>query len=422
MASSTIAMIIVVVVIILFATEVIPLPVTAISACLAMAIFKVIPYSDAFAGFGSDVVFLVIGAIIIGDSLFETGAANVIGNRLIKILGTNEKSFLMVCIAFTAIVSAFLSNTATVAMMMPIIASAAKISEGKITKKNTYMAVGFASVAGGACTLVGSTPQLVAQGVLLNAGLEGMKFFDLAYSGFPKVILMMIYFSTFGYYLQKKVFDFEDLPDIPSDAESSDVPKSTSKMWISVSILIASVFGFVAQIWTVGTVAMVGATLCVITGCIKIKQVYAVMDWSTVVVLGGALGFASGLDQSGAGEIIAHTVIGWLGEDANTWFLLSAIALLCCVMANLMSHTATAAILAPICLTIAKNLGLDPIMMMIVIVMSINMTYITPISTPPNTMTLAAGYRFMDYVKVGTPLNILMYLLNILLIPVLFDI
>lgn len=91
-------------------------------------------------------------------------------------------------------------------------------------------------------------------------------------------------------------------------------------------------------------------------------------------------------------------------------------------MGNLMSHTATAAILSPICLILASDLGLDPIVMMITIVMSVNMTYITPISTPPNTMTLAAGYRFMDYVKLGTPLNILMYILNILLIPLIFDI
>ena len=422
MASSTIAMIIIIAVIILFASELIPLPVTAMSACLAMGIFKVIPYSDAFAGFGSDVVILVVGAIIIGEALFETGAAKEIGHSLIKLLGTNEKLFLMVCIAFTAFVSAFLSNTATVAMMMPIIASAAMNSGGKITKKNTYMAVGYAAVAGGACTLVGSTPQLIAQGVLLNAGLEGMRFFDLAYSGFPKVVLMMIYFCTFGYSLQKKVFDFEDVPDKPSGNESEDAPKSIFKMWISVGILIACVFGFVSQIWTVGTVAMLGAVLCIITGCISMKQVFARMDWTTVVVLGGALGFASGMEQSGAGEIIARTVIGWLGEDVNTWLLLSVIALLSCVMGNVMSHTATAAILSPICLIMAKNLGLDPITMMIVIVMSVNMTYITPISTPPNTMTLAAGYRFMDYVKVGTPLNILMYLLNILLIPVLFDI
>jgi sodium-dependent dicarboxylate transporter 2/3/5 len=365
---------------------------------------------------------LVVGAIVIGETLFETGVAKKIGHKLIGILGTNEKFFLSVCIAFAAILSAFLSNSATVAMMMPIIASAALNSNGKITKKNTYMAVGFASIAGGACTLVGSTPQLIAQGVLLNAGLEGMKFFDLAYSGIPKVIFLIIYYTTFGYALQKKVFDFEDVASVPTEEEEDSNHKSVPKMLLSVVILVLCVVGFVTQIWTVGTVAMLGAVMCVVTRCISIKQVFARMDWTTIVVLGGALGFASGMEKSGAGEIIAMTIIGWLGEDVNTWFLLSVISLLCCVMGNLMSHTASAAILSPICLVLASNLGLDPIIMMITIVMSINMTYITPISTPPNTMTLAAGYRFIDYVKVGTPLNILMYLLNILLIPLLFDI
>ncbi|MGI6751659.1 MAG: SLC13 family permease [Anaerovoracaceae bacterium] len=422
MASSTIAMIIIVATIILFATELVPLPVTAISACLAMGIFNVIPLSSVFSGFGNDVVFLVAGAIVIGEALFETGAAIGIGKRLVKLLGTNEKIFLMVCIAFTGALSAFLSNTATVAMMMPIIASAAMNSKGKITKKNTYMAVGFASVAGGACTLVGSTPQLIAQGVLLAAGLEGMKFFDLAYSGIPKLLLMMLYYYTIGYALQKRVFDFDDVPDKVCENGNDNSAQSPVKMWISVAILFGCVVGFVSQIWTVGIVAMVGAVLCVVTKCISIKQVFARMDWTTVVVLGGALGFASGVEKSGAGEIIAHTVIGWLGEDVSTWVLLSAIALIACVMGNLMSHTATAAILAPICLIMARNLAIEPLTMMIVIVMSVNMTYITPISTPPNTMTLIGGYRFMDYVRVGTPLNILMYFLNIMLIPILFDI
>lgn len=422
MATSTIAILITLIVIILFATELIPLPVTAISACLAMGIFGVIPFSDAFSGFGNDVVILVAGAIVIGEALFATGAAQIIGQKLINVLGTNEKTFLAVCIAFTAVLSAFLSNTATVAMMMPIIASASVKSGGKITKKNTYMAVGFASIAGGACTLVGSTPQLIAQGVLLNAGLEGMKFFDLAYSGVPKVIFLIIYYTTIGYALQKKIFKFDDIPNEHPEETNESNTRNIFKMWISIAILIFCVVGFVAQIWTVGTVAMLGAVMCVVTKCISIKQVFAKMDWTTVVVLGGALGFASGIEKSGAGKIIASTVIGWLGEDVNTWFLLSVIALLCCIMGNLMSHTATAAILSPICLILASDLGLDPIVMMITIVMSVNMTYITPISTPPNTMTLAAGYRFMDYVKLGTPLNILMYILNILLIPLIFDI
>lgn len=135
MATSTIAILITLIVIILFATELIPLPVTAISACLAMGIFGVIPFSDAFSGFGNDVVILVAGAIVIGEALFATGAAQIIGQKLINVLGTNEKTFLAVCIAFTAVLSAFLSNTATVAMMMPIIASASVKSGGKITKK-----------------------------------------------------------------------------------------------------------------------------------------------------------------------------------------------------------------------------------------------------------------------------------------------
>lgn len=214
MEPSTIAIIIIMAVIVLYATEIIPLAVTSILACLAMGIFHVLPFKDAFAGFSNDIVMMVIGVVIIGEALFETGVARIIGETIISIVGTNERVFLLVIILIAAGLSAFLSNTATVAMLMPIVATAAAKSGGKITKKNTYMALGFAAVAGGACTLVGSTPQLVAQAILKETGNRPMGFFELGYGGIPRVILIVVYYLTIGYWLQKKVFKFPEREDL----------------------------------------------------------------------------------------------------------------------------------------------------------------------------------------------------------------
>ena len=171
LSTSTIALIILVVTIILFASGKVPLSVTAVGAALAMGICGVIPFTSAFAGFASDVTMMVIGSMIIGEALFETGVAQKIGTSIIRMVGIREKLFIVVCVVVSAILSAFLSNTAVVAMMLPVVSATAASSRGAISRKNSFMAIGFAANVGGGMTLVGSTPNVIGQGIMADAGL-----------------------------------------------------------------------------------------------------------------------------------------------------------------------------------------------------------------------------------------------------------
>lgn len=211
MEQSTIALIILVAIIILYATEIIPLAVTSVLGAIAMAATGIISYSSAISSFGSDTVMLVVGMLIIGNALFETGLVQKIGNAIVKLSGLSEKVMLAAVIVLAAVLSGFISNTATVAMFMPIIATAAMASNGRITKKNTIMALGFASVVGGNLTLVGSTPQLIAQGMLEDYGLQTMEFFTLSKIGIPLILVMLLYYMTIGGAIQNKAFrNFEE--------------------------------------------------------------------------------------------------------------------------------------------------------------------------------------------------------------------
>ncbi|PWM38004.1 MAG: hypothetical protein DBX66_04500, partial [Clostridiales bacterium] len=210
MQPSTVAIIITVIAIVLYVTEIIPLPVTAVSACLLMGICGVTTYARSFSGFSNDILMMSAGMIIVGDTLFATGAARLIGTRIVRLFGRSERLFIGATVLITATLSAFLSNTATAAMMIPVMASAVAASNGRLSKRNTYMAVGFASIAGGGCTLIGSTPQLLAQGILEEGGYPACGFFDYAAAGIPKVLILLAYFLTVGYWLGKRVFDFEE--------------------------------------------------------------------------------------------------------------------------------------------------------------------------------------------------------------------
>ena len=421
MEQSTIALIIIGLLMILYMSEVIPIATTSILACLALAIFGVIPFGRAFHGFGNDIVFLMAGMMTVGNALFETGAAELMGKKIISMVGTNEKVFLGALVIVSMPISAFLSNTATAAIMLPIAASAIAASGGRFTKKNTFMIVGIAAVSGGALTLVSSPPQLIAQGALESGGHQLMGFFDVAKAGLPIFAALFIYTQTIGYKLQKKVFNFHDAPDVAQHTQEGK-PRNYFKMGISAAVLLFCIVGFVAELWTVGIVAMIGAVICVATRCISQKTVFQKMDWTTVVIFGCSFGFAAGLEDSGAGRMIASQTIRLLGENVTPWLLCAALALVAVVLTNFMSSTATAALLVPIGIFSAVELGFDVKSVAMATAIAAGIGFATPMSTPPMTMTLAGGYRFMDYVKVGGLFNLFAFILLVALFPFILDI
>jgi len=423
--ASTIALIIIGVALILYITEPIPVATTSIIACLALAIFGVVPFNSAFAGFGNDMVFLMAGMLVVGSALFETGVAQILGEKIILAVGANEKKFIVVLILAATIPAAFLSNTAAMAMMLPIASAAVTASKGKFLKKNTYMIIGIAAVTSGGLTLVGSTPQLIAQSALRDGGHDTMAFFELSLAGGPVILLLLAYYLTIGHILQKKVFDFPEISEnepLEPKAKTLNTERNTAKMYISAAVLLFCITGFISGLWTVGTVAMVGAVICIVTGCISQKKAFQKMDWTTLVVIACSLGLSAGLEQSGAGMLVAQSMVNLLGDYVTPWLLCAALAFVAVVLGNFMSSTATAALLVPIAISVALTLGFDVKSVVMAVVIAANISYATPVSTPPMTMTLSAGYRFMDYVKVGGLFNLLAFLLVVALFPFILTI
>jgi len=377
--------------------------------------------TEAMGGFGQDMVYLIVGMVVVGNALFETGVASVIGEKVIKVAGTKEKIFAVAIILVTVVISLFMNNSATAALMLPIAASAIAASDGKLSKKNTFLMVGITVCVGGGITLVGSPPQLIAHAFLEDNNYGGLSFFEVGKFGIPMLILLLVFFLTIGMKLQKKFFTFPEVEDTIS-AKKEDAPKSITKMWISVGILVFCIIGFISGLWSMGVVAMIGATMCVVTGCISQKRVFEKMDWTTVIIMGASFGIAAGIRESGAGELIANGIVTLMGENVSLWLLCSAFALVSMILTNFMSSTAAAAMLIPIAASAAASVGIDVRAAVMITAVATNIGYATPVSTPPITMTLSGGYRFIDYVKLGGLFNLLAFLLIVALIPLVFGV
>ena len=165
----------------------------------------------------------------------------------------------------------------------------------------------------------------------------------------------------------------------------------------------------------------VGAILLILTGVISEKDALKSIDLKTIFLFGGTLSLSKALEVTGAGEMIAHNVIGALGANPSPVLFTFVVFILCCIMTNFMSNTATTALMAPICVSIAQGMGADPRAVLMACVIGGSCAYATPIGMPANTMVLGAGnYKFIDYVKAGMPLIAIATVVSMIILPIAF--
>lgn len=165
----------------------------------------------------------------------------------------------------------------------------------------------------------------------------------------------------------------------------------------------------------------IGALVLILTGVISEKDALKSIDLKTIFLFGGTLSLASALGETGAGEMIAGKVIAMLGDNPSPYVLTFVVFVLCCLLTNFMSNTATTALMAPICMSIAQGMGADPRAVLMACVIGGSCAYATPIGMPANTMVVGAGgYTFMDYVKAGFPLIIIATVVSMIILPIAF--
>ena len=410
-----------------FVTEIIPLAITSLGGAIALALMGIISSQEAFSGLSDSTVVLFAGMFVVGGALFYTGLAQKIGETVVSKAGTSENGLMFAIMAVTATMSAFLSNTGTAAALLPVVVGICSVA--KIPASRQLMPLAFAAGIGGIITMVGTPPNIIVNGALNKAGITPFGFFEFAWIGIPLTIATILFMMTIGKrFLPNHII--EDVGEVEQEVSAGEVSNDPKKQLYSGLILggvivlmilgdtLKSNFGINLPL---SLVAVVGAILCVLTGCLGEKQAYTSIDWVTIFLFAGMMPVAGAMDKSGAGQLIANAVLGVMGSDPSPYFATAVLFILSCVMTQFMSNTAACALLAPIGIAIAKGMGADPHAVLMAIGVAASCAFGTPVGTPPNTLVLGPGqYKFIDYVKAGVPLIIVCFIVSILIIPMVW--
>ena len=370
---STITLLFLLFAVIMFVIEKIPLGVTSMIVCIGLTITDVLDVQTAFAGFTDSNVILFVAMFIVGGALFETGMANKIGGIVTRFAKT-ERMLIVAIMVIVGLMSGVLSNTGTAAVLIPVVI-----------------------------------------GIAAKSGYKRSKLL------MPILIAGILFYATIGYKLLPEC-DPKEEEAFDTKRDFDQVPKW--KQWMSLIILILTLLAMIFE-EKIGISLCVsggiGALLLILTGVISEKDALKSIDLKTIFLFGGTLSLAAALEKTGAGEMIAEKVIGALGSDPSPYILPLVVFLLCCVMTNFMSNTATTALMVPICLSIAQRIEADPRAVLMACVIGGSCAYATPIGMPANTMVVGVGgYRFMDFVKAGFPLIIIATVVSMIILTIAF--
>lgn len=408
------------VVAVLFVTEIIPLAVTAMAAAIACGVLGLIPFESIFLGVADDTVVLFGGMFIVGAAMFETGLAQHAGALVVKACGKGENRLMIGMMIIAATMSAFLSNTGTTACLMPVVLGIC--AEAKISASRQLMPLAFAAGLGGTITLIGTPPNIIANVALKAAGMPELQFhfFEYAWLGIPITIAGILYMVTIGKHLLPNTFVEVKLSD--ADTSEGEAHGKQDKLHQMVmGIILLCVIVSMAVGLPLHVVAVIGALICILTGCITEKAAYASIDWMTIFLFAGMIPMAEAMNTSGAGKLIADTVISMLGGSPSVYMVTFVIFVLAVVLTQFMSNTASKALLAPVGIAIAASLGANPKAVLMAILIASSCAFATPVGTPPNTLVLGPGhYKFVDYLKCGTGLVAVCLIVSCIVIPIVW--
>ena len=404
--------------IVLFIWDKLPMATTAILGCVAMVIFGACQFKDAFSPFASSTVVLTIGVMIIGAAISETGLAATIGSAIVKVSKGSELKLIAGTYLASTFMSAFLTNSAVLAIFIPIILGLST-SNATLKAKNLIMPIAFGCVIGGASTLVGSTQQMTAQGLLEEAGLRTFKTFSFTPVVAVIAVLGLLYCLFIGRRRGEKIWGLRS-DDVDYTLNNENNSYSKLKMITVGVIFLVTVIFYITEWLPLAVTSTTAALLCIITGCITQKKAIAAVNWNIVGRLAGCLGIAKALEISGGTALIAEGFKNIIGDKLSPFILFCVIVLLTQLTSEFISNSTALLIVLPIVISIAPEFGLNQYAFAIGATIAAGIALSCPLASSTLGMSMCVGYKFNDYFKYSIFFDIVSYITIIVIVPLIY--
>jgi len=392
---------------ILWLTEAMPLHVTSLLIPFFLVLFSGIDLTEAFIPFFDPIVVLLLGGFALAYGLQKYHLDETIAYFFVNKMGTSPKRFLLGIMIATTFLSMWMSNTATAAVMMPIVLIVlidSKLKPGSSYAKAAVLGVAFAATIGGLGTIVGTTPNAMAVKFLANQGIT-ISFFDWIYHALPFSFI----FLFISWFILTKIYK----PEIKQIHVKKYSTKLSNHQKKTLAIFILTAF-----LWLTSEIHKISISLIALIPIFLfyILKMFNAEDfekfhWDILILVGGGLSLGFAVSSSGLNIIIADVMKNIIGGNPLL-IILFLVSIFCIGMTIFTSNTGTAAFIIPTVIPLANLLGIDAKILVILAGMSVSLDFLVPVGTPPNAIAYSTGYiHVKDMVKVGLVLVLIASLL-----------
>ncbi|HSG31430.1 MAG TPA: DASS family sodium-coupled anion symporter [Thermodesulfobacteriota bacterium] len=396
----------------LWVSEALPITVTALAVPLIAVLTGIFDAKDSFKHFANPIIFLFLGGFALAAALHKQNMDELIAKIVLKTSRNNVLVSAIILFLVTAVISMWISNTATMAMMLPVaLGLLYRINKIEDNRINLFILLGLAYSAniGGIGTIVGSPPNGI------TAANLGMNFNDWLYVGIPSVLILLPVAVLFLYLWIKPVFLYKETSDQMSINYSDYFNKN--------SILVVVIFFITVFLWLFSKpisgylqitksfdslVAIFALILLCATRVVNWKEIEEFTDWGVLLLFGGGIALSAVLSETGASKYLANILFSNL-FDFGVLILLLGGVLLVVFLTEIASNTAIAAILVPIFYAVGVEIPtLNNSVMPLAVGIAASCAFMLPVATPPNALVFGTGkVSHKSMIKIGLGLNIL---------------
>ena len=418
MSPANITLLIFAISVVLFVADVLPMGLLVFSVPVALYFTGVIEANAVFAPLIGQSIILVVAMSVIGAALFKTGMAERIGAALFRFC-PGERSLILAVTLFSGVVSSFVSNTGTVAVLIPIVMGVA--AAHRIQPCRLLIPLTAGATIGGNISVIGSPGNLIAKETIENFsnGAMSVTFFEYAKIGVPLLIAAALFQAFAG----PKLLPRRDSTETAKYAASAT--RADWRGYFTLAVLVLTVVGMIAADYVkslppMHITACVGAIAVVLFRVISQKEAFAAFDMQAVFLLSFMTPLGHAMRDTGAADSIAGAVVSF-ADGHGPIVLMALLWLVVWGLTQVMSNTATCALFCPIGWSIAQTLGADPRAVVIAVLIASSVAVCTPLAIPANSMILVPGnLRFKDFLRPGLALSAVAFVLSMVLLPILY--
>lgn len=390
---------------VLWLTEAIHISVTAILIPIMGVLLGVFETKAAMSNFANPIIYLFFGGFVLAAALNHQGIDRRIAQKVLTASKGKLSIACMLLFGITALLSMWISNTATAAMMLPLalgILRQLDFKEHISTYLFMLLGIAYSANIGGIGTLVGSPPNAIA------AAQVGLSFADWLEFGLLTVALMLPSMLIALYIYLKP--NLNVVCEIPKSNEQLALQGKLTLLiflttvccWI-FSKPISNALGGIKQFDTI--VALGSVVMLAGLGLVDWKKIEKTTDWGVLILFGGGLTLSAILKTTGTSVFLAHWVTDIFGNTHMALFTFAVIFFVV-MLTEFASNTASAALLVPVFAAIAEALGLSPVMLSVLIGIAASCAFMLPVATPPNAIVYGSGFiKQSEMMRAGVIIN-----------------